>query len=169
MSVRRRSRGRAKPTYKWSGLQWENIAVSANGVALILVGGVEIERYGKCTVQAIRGGMTFHNTDSDAAGGVVRVGAKIGVYNVNDAGTLTDDVAGLDTHEEDISKRQLWTYTDFFRASATNLTVERRVEVYVKAGIILGDAKSELMLVANSSVVNRVRVTGYLRALIRLP
>lgn len=169
MSARRRGRGRPKPTYKWSGINWQNIAVTTNGVILVLVSGVEVERHGKVVCKAVRGWVNFHHTDTDAGNGISRYGAKLGVYNINDAQTITDDVDSQDTDEEDIAKRHLWMDSGFFKADATNLSSVNRVEIFVKAGIILGDPKQELMLLCNNSAANRVRTTGYLRALLQLP
>lgn len=165
---KRRGRGRSGTQRQtvWRGVQFENIAVpAATDTFLVIVQQSDVEKYGKVTVVNIKGGMTFHNTDSDAAGGVVRVGAKILKWRVDDAANITDDVSGRDTDQEDIEQRQLWTYMDFFRASSANLVVNRRVEISLKAMIVLGAEKEELGIVMTSSVVNRIRVTGYVRAL----
>ncbi len=172
----RRGRGRPggfskpKPTFKWSGLQVGSTDVPTTGVAFVLVGGVEIERYGKCTVMGVRGWMEFANSDSDAANGVVRANAKLMKLQINDAGTLTGDDQAIDTNEEDIAKRQLWTYQSILTKQLADGLTHRRVQsVEVRVKVVLGHPKEELVMLCDSSASNRLQVNLYLRALLKLP
>ncbi len=170
MATRRRrfSRTSKRSATVWRGNQFENIAIGTGETFIVLVQRSDLEKYGKCTVVAVRGGVTFHISDTDSANGPARVGAKILKWRINDASAVTDDVSGLDAHEEDIEQRQLWTYTDYFSEESTNHKENRRVEIFIKGGIILGGEKEEFGLVATSNVATRMRMTGYLRALVKL-
>ncbi len=171
--ARSRSRGRSrpsKPTYKWSGLQVGSTDVPITGVAFVLVGGTEIERYGKCTVVAVRGFVEVANGDTDSANGVVRFGLKLMKLPIDDAGLLTGDDQGLDSDEEDIAKRQLWSWHGLLDKRLADGNTQRRVqEVYVKVGVILGHPKEELILLLDASVGNRLQANCGLRVLLKLP
>ncbi len=162
-------RGRSKPTYKWTGLQWSPTDVGTAGVAFVLAGGVEVERYGKCTVERVRGFIRCANTDSDSLNGVARLGLKMMALEINDAGTKTGDDSGLDTDEEDIAKRQLWTYYTVLEPEEDAYNDVVRIEIDVKVRIFLMHPKQELMLLADCAVNDRLRVDGYLRVLLKLP
>ncbi len=168
---RRRGRSqRSKPVYKWSGLQVGVTDVGVTGVALVLVGGVEIERYGKATVVAVRGHMQFLNNDSDAAAGNVVFGAKLMKLEINDAGTLTGDDQGIDTNEEDIAKRQLWTGHGVLPKRLADGRVEH-INFILNVGVfvVLAHPKEELIMLLDASIANRLQVASYIRVLLRLP
>ena len=90
---------------------------------------------------------------------------------VNDAGTLTGDDQGIDSHEEDIAKRQLWmsSGTIFEEVPAAMGVREVNFIINVNVKIILGHPKQELIMLLDSSANSRLQTTGYLRVLLKLP
>ena len=170
-NFRRRSRAtKSKPTYKWSGLQAGSTDVSTSGTAFVLVGGTEVEQYGKCTVVSVRGTLEVANSDSDAANGVVKYGIKLMKLNINDAGTITDDAFGIDSHEEDIAKRQLWTQHGVLtKQLADGATHRRQFILNVGVFVILANPKEELIMLLDAGNADRLQANCYLRVLLKLP
>ncbi len=116
---------------------------------------------------SIRGWLTYSNSGSAADIGQVRVVSKILVASLLDSGGVSDDTKAIDTHEEDIAWRQLWTYSTLLESPAVilegrNLTIEVNVKVKFK---LPNDGKHALVMMTQSDVVNRATLTGYLRVL----
>ena len=169
MASRRRSGGRAsRKGYYWDGVQWPNANISATGTELELVNPIAQE-FMPSTLVRIRGFVQFSNTGSDAATGGADLGAKILYVEVNDAGAVTGDHAAIDTHEEDIARRQLWTYFTRFPAggstSAASETVRIEVDVRVKIKLE-ASGKNILLLLLQATNSNRIATAGYLRCLL---
>ncbi len=167
-STAHRSR-RAAPVYKWTGLQAGNTAITTGGVAFVIVSGVEIERYGRCTLERIVGHLTFRMTDSDAGTGPSRVAVKVMKLAINDAATLTGDDQAIDTDEEDIAKRQLWSYFSTMEPETASYFDVRPIEIDIRVRVKLLHPKEEVILLTDVSVNNRVLMDVNLRALLRLP
>ncbi len=169
MGSRRRSGGRGgRKGFYWDGLQWPLTNVGTGGAALVLVD-TTAQEFMPATLVTIRGFMSMSCSDTDAATAGVTVGAKIMYVEVNDAQTMTGDHAALDTHEEDIAQRQLWTYHNRLQAAGANLdagdihTVE--IEINVKVKIKLEPhGKKLVVLLLDASSNSRLQSVGYLRA-----
>lgn len=167
MSSRQRSGGRARRGFYWDGLQWPLTNVSQTGAALVLVD-TSAQEFMPATLVTIRGWIHFSNSDTDAATGGVTVGGKIMYVEVNDAQSMTGDHAAIDTHEEDIAQRQLWTYHNRLATAGANLDAgdihSVEVEVNVKVKIKLEPhGKKLLVLLLDATVASRMQTVGYLR------
>jgi len=166
------TRSRKKPSYRWDGLQWPStgVPVSPSQTLLILIDETTIQDRGG-TLERIRGHITVGNWGGAAEAGKVQWAAKILLVEMNDAGAMTGDHRAIDTDQDDIAVRQLWTYNVLLPASATD-TAENEgfvvVEVDVKIRIRLPPSgKSALIFLSSADVVNRAVIAGYLRCLIR--
>ncbi len=154
----------------WDGLQWPLTNTNVAGTVLVLVGSVAQE-FMPATMTRIRGFISLSNSSTDAATAGVTVGAKIMYVELDDALAMTGDHAALDTHEEDIAQRQLWTYHHRLHAAGANLDagdIDRvTIEVDVKVKIVLEPhGKKALVLLLDASDTNRVQSVGYLRCLL---
>ncbi len=171
MGGKRRFRS-ATPRTKtvWRGIQFENVVVGTGETFMVCVQRLDMEKYGKVTHLLTVGNIAFHNTDTDAANGEVRVGAKLLQWQINDASAVTDDVSGRDVDQEDIEQRQLWTMMTLLTAetNAGGPFSCHRVQIYAKLKLVLKGEKEELGLVCTANIVNRCRITGYLRSLVKL-
>lgn len=98
------------------------------------------------------------------------LGLKMMYVELDDAGAMSGDHTAIDTHEEDIAARQLWTYHTSFPATVAGAETEGpvvTVEVDVKVKIkIFPSGKHALLLLADASATNSVQMAGYLRALL---
>ncbi len=165
--ARRRSRKPSRGTY-WDGLQTVLTNIPSAGAALILVDATAQE-FMPATMDGIRGFMYLANSGSDAATAGVLCGCKIMYLETDDAGVITGDWNGLDTDEEDIAERQLWSYMRHFvtRGAAADAsdTSEVNIELEVKAKVKLSSSgKKKLLLLVDASPTNRLQMTCYLRA-----
>ncbi len=164
MASRRRSGGRGgRKGYYWDGVQFPRTAIVSGGNAQILVDS-PAQEFMPATVVRIRGHMVY-TPSSDA---VNEVFSKIAYVEVNDAGNITGDMAGIDTSEEDIAVRQLWTHV--YGQAAVTLSARRTstVEVDVKVKIKLeSSGKKKLILFIDTVTTGRTDVSGYLRVLLQ--
>ena len=107
------------------------------------------------------------NLAADAVSGN-SVGLKLLYAETNDAGTMTGDHSGIDTQEEDVAVRQLWTayYVQQTVASTDALRVQT-YEVDIKAKLKLeASSKKQLVLLMTAASANRTESSGYLRCLL---
>ncbi len=151
----------------WRGIQFENTVVGTGQTFMTCIQRSDVEKYGKVTHLLTVGNVMFHNTDTDAANGEVRVGAKLLQWHINDASAVTDDVSGRDTDQEDIEYRHLW-HAMMMLSPETNTGSgfnQYRVNIYSKGKLILQSEKEEFGLVCTANIINRCRITGYLRSL----
>ncbi len=163
----RRSRGRSggrgggRSGYYWDGLQFPLTNITASSVVFELVGPTAQE-FMPATVVRIRGQLIYaHSADSPVQGHL-----KLMYVEVNDAGTMTGDHAAIDTHEEDIAARQLWTDSFVFRDETDGSQTTEKVIVDVKTKLKLSSGgKHILVLLAEADVTSRVSIAGYLRVL----
>ncbi len=163
MSRRRGKRSKAR--YYWDGLQFPATNVSDTLSSFELVGATAQE-FMPGTVVAIRGSIWLgasSTSNSDVA-------LKIMYLEINDAGTITGDHKGIDTHEEDIATRQLWTYyTTLTGATAGQPDDVRQIDLDVRSKLRLTPAgKKILVLLAQSEVSPRVSMSGYIRVCTRM-
>lgn len=162
----RRGGSSKKGTY-WDGIQFPSTAIGSAGTVIELIAPTAQE-FMPATMDRIRGHLWFQNGGSDADTGAVGVACKIMYLEINDAGTITGDHQGIDTHEEDIAQRQLWTYiTQLPRANADTEETKNeivRIEVDVRVSIKISSAgKHILALLADATAGNRANFGGYLR------
>ena len=169
MAGRRGGRGRSSPRrgYYWDGIQWPNTAIVTTGVVFELIGPTAQE-FMPGTLVRVRGHISLLNSGANKAASGISYGLKMMYVEVNDAGTMTGDHQAIDTHEEDIANRQLWTHhgrlsvTD---ASANDASID--IEVDVKAKLKLrASGKWILALLMDTNADSKLESTGYLRALI---
>lgn len=167
MGNRRRGRGSPRRGYYWDGLQFINTDIPTAGAAFELIGPTAQE-FMPGTLVRIRGSLTAINAGSDSTNGGVNLGLKIMYLEVNDAGTITGDHSAIDTHEEDIAMRQLWTWHGRLGQSvAAGPDDKEQIEVDVKAKVkLVASGKWILALLADSATANRAQLVGYLRCLI---
>jgi len=165
MTGRRISRGRKKTHYYWDGLQWPETTLGSSRVILILVGTTATEFMGR-TLVSVRGYLSFLSL---ATANPVRVASKLVLIELNDAGTITSDVFPIDTHEEDISWRQLWSYSNLLSEAPTagnSILAGAQIEINVKVKIKLpNDGKHALALISQADVASSCSFAGYLRCL----
>ncbi len=150
--------------FRWDGLQWPPTNLTTAATVFVLVDAVAVE-FMPATMVSVRGILTFQATSTASN----RVVAKLLAIHVNDAGTMTDDITGIDTDEEDIAVRQLWTYSYAQPTVATdNGKKTESVEVVVKTKIALpASGKTLIALVMNAQVTTRSESIGYLRCLLQ--
>ncbi len=154
------SRRRAKRSYYWDGLQWTTTAIDATAVAFELINSTRQE-FMPSTLVRIRGQIavrSFHATTT----GTLQM--KIMYVEVNDAQTMTGDHAPIDTHEEDIAQRQLWTHSQFLAPLDELGPNYNTIEVDVKSKLRLeSHGKKILVLLAQCGTANTCSIMGYLR------
>ena len=164
-----RSRGRGgrksgpKAGYYWDGLQWPATALTTAPSLFELIGPTAQE-FMPGTLVSIRGFIALRGSHASSMGDVIH---KIMYVEVNDAGTMTGDHAGIDTHEEDIAQRQLWTHhavVGHLDASPEVITIEVEVKVKLK---LEPHGKKILVLLADVVTNSTVTSSGYLRCLVR--
>ncbi len=165
-----RGRRRQAPRrgYYWDGLQWPSTDVGTAGVALELIGPVAQE-FMPGTLVRVRGHISLINGGSDSTSGPTTMGMKLMYLEVNDAGTITGDHAAIDTHEEDIAMRQLWTHHARLGqsvAAGPEATVDIEVDVKAKLKLV-ASGKWILALLLDATPINRAQTVGYLRCLIQ--
>ncbi len=175
MTRRRTSRGRSKRGYYWDGLQFPPTNIASTTSVFELVGSTAQE-FMPATMVRIRGHLTLANNGSDASTAGVDCGLKIMYVEADDALLMTGDHQGIDTHEEDIAARQLWTYHDRLHERGTGTDTDGgkstidtvRIEIDVKVKIILvPSGKKLLVLLADASAANRLQLSGYIRCLLQ--
>ena len=166
---RRAGRGRQAPRrgYYWDGLQFANTDIGTTTVVFELIGPTAQE-FMPGTLVRTRGHLTVINGGSDSTNGPTTVAMKLMYLEVNDAGTITGDHAAIDTHEEDIAMRQLWTHHHRLGQSVAagpeeGLSIEVDVRAKVK---LVASGKWILALLAQANNANRSQLSGYLRSLI---
>ena len=155
-------RGRGKKTYYWDGIQVPLTSLSSSAVVEVV--GTGSTEFKPSTLVRIRGHICFVSTATSGT----TVAAKILYVELNDAGAMTGDHAAIDTHEEDIAARQLWTYYRPLRgATAGQPDDVAFAEVDVKAKLRLEShgKKSVVLLLEGSSGAN-ASFTVNLRALL---
>jgi len=160
--ARRRSAKRG--TY-WDGLQWPQTAIVTTGTLFELIGATAQE-FMPATLVSIRGSISLMNV---SASGPVEAYMKILYVELNDAGTMTGDHAGLDTHEEDIATRHLWSGVRVIGSSEAGPTEEQSVhiDIDVKSKLRLHPGgKHGLILLFDTNSDTRLVCMGYLRCLL---
>ena len=170
MAGRRRgagSRTSKRRGYYWDGINWPNTAIASAGTIFEVIGPTAQE-FMPGTLVRVRGQVTLMNSGANKAASGISYGLKLMYVEINDAGTVTGDHQGIDTHEEDIAQRQLWarmgrlSVTD---ASANDASID--IEVDVKAKLKLrASGKWILALLADANADTKLEMTGGLRALI---
>ncbi len=157
-------RGSQRTGYYWDGLQFTKTTILSTGNAFVLVDATALE-FMPSTLTRIRGQLALGAIST--ASNTVQL--KILEAEVNDAGTMTGDHAGIDTHEEDIAVRQLWTGTFMQQTVATDdgfasadIDIDVRVKLKLKAS-----GKKLLLLLADATTSTRTEMAGYLRCLLQ--
>ncbi len=144
-------------------MQWPQTALSATDIVLVLVD-TTAQEFMPATLMRIRGNVTlrsFHATQN------TRITMKILYVEVNDAQSMTGDHSSLDTHEEDIAIRQLWTYSTVMPALDELGGLIKDVEIDVKAKLKLDPSgKKLLVLLARADSGSQALLSGYLRCLL---
>lgn len=167
MSGRGRSRSRQsgkRPTYYWDGLQWPSTAITTGQTIFELVAPTAQE-FMPATLERIRGVVCLRGIHATSE---ALVGQKIGYYEIDDAGNITGDVSAIDTHEEDIALRQIWSQHTLLSAEdqpgpgVVNIEVDVRVKVKFSAS-----GKMILALLQEAAATSTAVSAGYLRCLLR--
>ncbi len=153
------------------GLQWPLTNVPSTGVVLVLVD-TTAQEFMPATLQRIVGYVDIANSGSDAATAGSDAAFKIMYVEVNDAQTMSGDHAGIDTHEEDIAQRQLWTFNGRFHTMGANADagdIDRlRIPIDMRGKLKLEPhGKKLLVLIGDATASNRIQVTGYLRCFLK--
>ncbi len=173
MTARRTSRGRSSGRSSrrrgyWDGNQWPSTAIPTGGTVIELVN-TTAQEFMPATMVRIRGHICLAHTGSAAESAVVEVFQKIMYVEVNDAQAMTGDHMGIDTHEEDIAQRQLWTHATLMSTDNAVSGTESggptlQIEVDVKVKIKMEPhGKKLLVLLQDSTATNHVNSVGYLR------
>jgi len=169
MTRRRTGRGsgakKRTQTY-WAGIQFPTTAITTGRLINVLVDKT-VGEFMSRTIVSVRGWITYANHGSDSVNGPVRVASKLGLVDANDAGTL-NEFQPLDTDQEDIARRQLWTYSTIIPQTELNAGEGRviQVEINVKVKIKLPPTgKALFVMVHSADITNRAVIAGYLRAL----
>ena len=165
MGNRRRGSGsRGKRNgYYWDGLQWPATALTTAPSLFELIGQTAQE-FMPGTLVRIRGFIALRGAHASSMGDCVQ---KIMYVELNDAGTMTGDHAGIDTHEEDIAQRQLWTHhavVGHLDASPEVVIIEVDVRVKIR---LEPHSKKALILLADVVTNGTVTSSGYLRCLVQ--
>ena len=160
--------GGRKAGFYWDGLQVPSTNVTTAGVVNVIVD-TTAQEFMPATVVSVRGFLNLTADGSDAANGRVRIAAKIMYVEVNDAQVMTGDHNAIDTHEEDIAQRQLWSYSSLLPANQSGgAAAFENVELNVKTSIRMEPhGKKLLVLLLQSDVANRARFALYSRVLLR--
>ena len=162
---RRRRSARKRREGQWGGIQFPRTNIPVAGVFQDLANNLSTEERERTCV-GVRGWMQAGNTGSDAASGGVECAMKLVSANLNDALVITDDIQAIDLSLEDIQQRQLWTFYTHFEPRTTfpnhqGTTIEINVRVKIK---LPARSKQAFGMLIDSSTVNRLQVSGYLRA-----
>ncbi len=156
------ARGRRKPRYYWDGIQWPQTAIDTT--ASFALTSQTSQEFMPGTIERIRGWISFRGVHATTTG---LINAKLMYLEVNDATAITGDAAAIDTHEEDIATRQLWTFASFIGALDEDNLITLPVDI--KAKLRLDSAgKKGLFLLMQTTVTATVVTMGYLRALVRM-
>jgi len=123
------------------------------------------------TLVRCRGWITFAHTGSLAETVPAELAAKLMYLELNDAGTITGDATAIDTHEEDIAARQLWTYHTLMAAApgageeaeGPHVTIEIDIKAKIK---IFPSGKKALVMLVDASATNHFVCAGYVRCLL---
>ena len=162
--------GGSRRRFAWDGIQVGSTGVAQAGAALVLVDGTTVEnRPG--TVTRIVGDITLGNWGTAAEAAKVAYFCKILVVELNDAGAMSGDHAGLDTNEEDVGARQLWTAAGLLPESATDVGenegyVNLHIDVKGQQKIPPG-GKHALVMLIDADGDNRLVIAAYVRVLMR--
>ena len=156
-------RGGRKGFY-WDGLQFARTALTTTDSVFVLVD-TTAQEFMPATVVTVRGTIIWDQGGSSGASPCTGH-AKLMYVEVNDAQSMTGDHSAIDTHEEDIAQRQLWTDTARFTGLATagDNGAYWRSELDVKAKIKLEPhGKKLLVLLVAATAANIMGLTGYIR------
>lgn len=157
---RRGNRGAKRRGYYWDGIQLPRTAVTTAGLVLVLVD-TTAQEFMPATLVRVRGELTF----TPSADTINECRAKMLYVEVNDAQTMTGDHSAIDTHEEDIAMRQLWSGQHAQPASA-NRTVTH-IPIDVKAKLKLQPSgKMLLVMLIEAATATRTDVLANLRCLL---
>ena len=147
--------------YYWDGIQIPNTNLGASIAAPVIVD-TTAQEFMPATLIRVRGHLSLKATTSTA--NVVR--AKMMYVEVNDAQVMTGDHAPIDTHEEDIAQRQLWTHQYIQSAINTNGSVD--VPIDVKAKLKLEPhGKKLLVILIEAANTTRTEFALNVRCLLR--
>jgi len=160
---RQRSGSRGRSGYYWDGLQWPLTTIAATPGTAFEIIGPTAQEFMPGTLVRCRGQIvTAHAADSPVQGML-----KLMYVEFNDAGAMSGDHKAIDTHEEDIAARMIWTDTFAFRDETDGSQTKDKVDIDVKVKVKLSSGgKHGLVLLAEADVAARVSITGFLRALI---
>ena len=161
MTGKRRGRGTRK-TYYWDGLQWPLTSMnSLNGEVFELVNPTAVEFMPR-TMERVRGfiGLT---ADSTARNVIVM---KIMMLKLEDSGSVNPDNQAIDTFEEEIAQRQLWTWTGMTQDASRHDHIIIEVDIKVKIKIPSA-GRYGIFLLADPTIVDVTSIFGYLRVLLR--
>ncbi len=166
-SSRRHSGGRggggSRKTGYWDGLQWPLTSVAGGGsqTLLELVGATATEFMPR-TMVAVKGQIVIVSASVSSDD----MQQQIRMVELNDAGGLTGEVNAIDTNEEDIARRILWSNTAHSISSAVHLPVT--IEVDIKVKIKIPPTGKHIIALLQSSVTgSRMSTVGYLRCYLR--
>ena len=159
------SRRRKARRYYWDGLQFPTTAIPVPGNAFELIG-TTAQEFMPGTLVRVRGHLSVASTDVSGT----EVAMKLMYVEVNDAQTMSGDHSAIDTHEEDIAIRQLWTYHTMIRgATAGQPDDVVRIEVDVKSKLRLEPhGKKLLLLLVAAGTAGRASMAGYLRCCVMM-
>ncbi len=162
-----RSRARSgKPKYHWNGIYLPSVVVPAGGVVGAIVTNDQLDP--PFTLMRIRGNIHLENANANN----VVVGMKMLIYNVNDAGGMTDDISGLDTDLADIqTPHLLWQWAGPVNGTGILNGINSNVrfdDIDIKAMRRVEGPKVEIGLVVDVDAADRAYVTMQLRCLIRM-
>ncbi len=165
MSGRGRSRQSGKrPTYYWDGIQWPSTTITT-GQTIFEIVAPTAQEFMPATVERIRGFVCLRGIHATSE---TTVGQKLGYYEIDDAGNITGDVSAIDTHEEDIALRHLWSAHSILSAedqpgpSVVNIEIDVRAKVKLSAS-----GKMILALLQEVASASTAVSAGYLRCLLR--
>ena len=146
--------------YYWDGLQFPatNVPVANNVHVLV---GTTAQEFMPGTVVRVRGSLCLMSTDSSAT----EVGMKLMYVEFNDAQTMSGDHLPIDTHEEDIAARQLWTYYTTIRGSTAGQPDDiRQIDLDVRSKVrLVPSGKMSLVLLSSATTTSRASISGYVR------
>ncbi len=162
MTRRRTGRGGRRPpvSYRWTGVQASNIALSSTDTAVVLLDDIDINEAG--TLVRIRGHLIWEAIT--ATGNLLR--AKLLYMEINDAAAITGDHSASDTSREDIAARILWEHTWVQSAINTEPAVDVEIDVKAKMRLRLGE-KFVMALLLFATSASRSRASLNMRALIQ--
>ncbi len=165
MTSRRRQSGpRPKPRYYWDGIQWPSTTITTGQTIFELVSPTAQE-FMPATLERIRGVICLRGIHATSE---ATVGQKIGYYEIDDAGNITGDVSAIDTHEEDIALRQIWSQHTLLGAEDQPGPGIINIEVDVRAKVkFSASGKMILALIQEVAAASTAVSAGYLRCLMR--